>query len=224
MEDYQFKDLPITPSIIETIIIQNLNGKKLKRDEIVNKVLDFHITNGGLAPEAQDFSRSVKKALSNMSEKGWASNLSYGYWKIHKTDSPINKEKESEEDEIVIEDIPTHAIYGKGKYAVYCYYFQNYRKLSEMKGMITWPCKIGRTDRDPLIRILSQASTALPEKPTIEFIIKTEDSSLLELMIHSVFKLKGKHIKDSPGSEWFDTNPEEVLELINMVNRKILDP
>ncbi|MGA2553425.1 MAG: hypothetical protein ABSF20_01410 [Smithella sp.] len=182
MEDYKFKNLPIAPIIIETIIIELFNGKTIKRDEIINRTLDYHITNGGLPPDAQDFSRSVKKALSNMSKKGWALNRSYGYWEINKTDSPVTIEEEAN-DEIEVNNIPTHSIYGKGKYAIYFYYYPNYRKLSELQGEKVWQCKIGRTDGDPLIRILSQASTALPEKPIIEFIIKTEDSSLLSSIV-----------------------------------------
>ncbi|WP_370873527.1 GIY-YIG nuclease family protein [Peribacillus cavernae] len=71
--------------------------------------------------------------------------------------------------------------------------------------------------------MLSQVSTALPEMPTIEYIIKTSDASLLETMLHSILKIRGKKIENSPGSEWFDTNPEEVIELIEFVNKKLLD-
>ena len=88
MEKYQYSGLPITPSIIENLIILLLNGQTLKRDSIVNKILEYHIINGGLAPESQDFPRSVKKALSNLQERGNASNKSYGFWEINKQDSP----------------------------------------------------------------------------------------------------------------------------------------
>jgi hypothetical protein len=222
MDDYNYRNLPITPSIIEEIIVQLFNGSSSKRDVIVNKVLDYHISNGGRAPEAQDFPRSVKKALSNMMDKGWAANRSYGYWEINKKDAPLNTVDVEGDLVTPIEDIPTHMIYGKGEYAVYFYYFNNYRKLAELQGDLFWPCKIGRTDRDPLIRILSQASTALPEKPTIEFIIRTSDSSLLENMLHSILKMKGRHLEASPGSEWFSTNPAEVIEIINYIDRNIL--
>ncbi|NCQ79457.1 MAG: GIY-YIG nuclease family protein [Microcystis aeruginosa W13-15] len=222
MENYQFTKLPITPSIIEFLIIYLFNGQTLKRDDIVNKILDFHTANGGLKPEAQDFPRSVKKALARLQAKGHASNKSYGFWELHKSDSPEIKESEEETTEVIIDDIPTHEIYGEGKNAVYLYYFNNYKSFSLMKGESNWPCKIGRTDRDPLIRILSQSSTALPEKPTIEFIIKTEDSALLETMIHSILKVRNRYIQDSPGTEWFNTNPTEVLEIIHFVNNNIL--
>lgn len=222
MEDYRYQGLPITPSIIGDLIVSLFNGTSSKRDIIVNKVLEHHISNGGISPEAQDFSRSVKKALSNLSKRGYAENRAHGIWRITKNDQPVVIKTESEHTEVEIEEIPTHRVYGTGNYAVYCYYFDNYKKLSLLEGKTIWPCKIGRTDRDPLVRILSQASTALPEKPIIDFVIKTDDSFLLESAIHSILKLKERHISNSPGTEWFYTSPDEVIEILNNINAAIL--
>ncbi len=221
MEEYHYKGLAITPKMIEEIIIRLFNGTSNKRDTIVSQVLDFHISNGGLASEAQDFPRSVKVALSKMGQKGYAKNRAYGIWSINKSDEPIVEVDEDVEnnDETAIEDIPTHRIYGKGAFAVYCYYFENYKKLAILEGRSTWPCKIGRSDKDPLIRVLSQTSTALPEKPRIDFIIRTEDSSLLETTIHSVLKMRHQQCEGSPGSEWFDTNPDEVIKILRVCKK-----
>lgn len=226
-DKYKYNGLPITPSIIEYLILTLFNGRTVKRDTIVNNVLDYHISNCGLHPDAQDFTASVKKALSNMQKRNYAINKSYGFWEINDTNLPLIEDEflelENElEQNIPIDCIPSHQTYGIGSNAVYLYYFSSYRQLSELKNNDTWACKIGRTDRDPLIRILSQSATALPEKPVIELIIKTDDSLLLEQMLHSVLSIRGKHIENSPGVEWFDTNPEEVLEIIRFVNHKIL--
>lgn len=222
MVEYKYQKLPIMPSIIEDLIIQLFNGNIIKRDVIVNKVLQYHISHGGLPPEAQDFPRSVKKALEKMVEKGWAKNKAYSMWEILKDDSLQTDEEDIKDNTVEISEIPTHTLYGEGTHAIYLYYFQSYRKSAERDGYTSWPCKIGRTDRDPKIRILSQSSTALPEKPYIEFIIRTDDSSLLETMIHSVLKIRGKQIKESPGTEWFDTSPDEVLQIIKNANDAIL--
>lgn len=226
-ENYKYYGLPITPSIIEYLILRLFNGQTLKRDIIVNGVLDYHVSNGGLYPDAQDFPRSVKKALSNLQKRNFATNRSYGFWEIYDNNSPLIENTDllpanEPEQNISLDTIPTHNVYGDGPNAVYLYYFSNYKQLSELQNKKTWACKIGRTDRDPLIRILSQSATALPEKPVIEFIIKTNDSSLLEGMLHSALTLRGKYIKDSPGIEWFDTNPEEVIGIIKFINENIL--
>ncbi|MPN11088.1 hypothetical protein SDC9_158389 [bioreactor metagenome] len=221
METYKYKDLPITPAIIEVLIIELFNGQTLKRDDIVKIILEHHISNGGLRPEAKDFPRSVKKALSNMQKKGDTINKSYGFWEIHKNEAPIQT-KENTIKETPIDQIPTHNIYGKGDNAIYFYYLPSYKTLAQVQGKNTWRCKIGRTDRDPLSRILSQSSTALPEIPIVEFIVKTENASILETMIHSILTIRNKHIKDSPGIEWFDTNPEEVLDIIKYARKDII--
>ena len=79
MTEYKYKGLPITPSIIESLTIELVNGQTLKRDDLVKKILEHHISNGGMRPEAQDFPRSVKTALSRLQEKGDATNRSYGF-------------------------------------------------------------------------------------------------------------------------------------------------
>lgn len=223
-EEYKYKNISITPSVIEELAVRLFNGTMNKRDAIIEGVLKFHIANGGLPPQAKDFDRSVNKALINLKLNGWAQNKVRGIWEIKKEDSPLIEQEPDEQDAAVeINDIPTHKIFGKGKYSIYLYYLNSYRRLAEMENKSSWACKIGRTERDPMIRILSQASTALPEKPTVEFIIRTGDSSLLESFIHSALKLRGKHIKDSPGAEWFETSPEEVIEILEYINPDILD-
>lgn len=223
MESYTYKDLPITPGIIETITVELFNGKTIKRDEIINKVLDYHVSKGGLQPIAQDFPRSIKTALSSLKEKGNAVNKSHGFWHISKSDSPTVIPDETEENvRGPIDEISTQTVYGKGPFAVYLYYFPSYKDLATFQGKKTWPCKIGRTDQDPLARVLSQVSTALPEKPYIEFIVKTKNSSQLEKMIQSVLTLREKQIEESPGTEWYNKNPDEVLEIIKFVNANIL--
>lgn len=127
----------------------------------------------------------------------------------------MSKSYTVEEEYIDIE----YKIYGKGENAVYLYYYECYRELAELKSEDIWPCKIGRTDRDPLVRILSQTSTALPEQPTVSFIIKTEDSLQLEKLIHSYLLLKNRKVQNSPGTEWFFTNSNEILSLLDFLNK-----
>jgi hypothetical protein len=93
------------------------------------------------------------------------------------------------------------------------YYLPVYRQKAVLENKNCWPCKIGKTDRDPLQRVLNQASTALPENPHIALILKTDNAADLENVIHGVLAMWGKKIDTSPGSEWFLTYPEEV-ELI----------
>ena len=93
IESYKYYGLPITPSIIEYWILRLFKGQTLKRDLIVKAVLDSHISNGGLNPDAQDFSRSVKKALSKLQTNNFARNKSYGFWEIIGNNSELINNK-----------------------------------------------------------------------------------------------------------------------------------
>ena len=226
MEEYKYRQLPITSMIIEELILKLFNGKLVKRDEIVNKVLEHHLMNEGKEPEVLDFPRSVKTTLSQMSKKGIVENVAYGYWKIHDETSTFNEDTNVEVIEETEDEIPHDFLeyeeLGEGNSSVYVYYFESYKELSMLKGEESWPCKIGMSERDPKIRILSQVSTALPELPKIAFIIKTDKPSLLEIAIHSILKLRDKQIEYAPGTEWFNTNPEEILEIIKLINVKTI--
>ncbi len=102
---------------------------------------------------------------------------------------------------------------GFGPSAVYAYYLPTYRLRAHDLGEKSWPCKIGRTDRDPLSRVSSQAATALPERPHIALIIRTSHPGAWEAAMHDVLTLRGLQIENSPGVEWFLTSPAEILEL-----------
>jgi hypothetical protein len=66
---------------------------------------------------------------------------------------------------------------------------------------------------------LSQAATALPERPFVAVVFRTKYSAALEAAFHSVFTLRGLAVQDAPGAEWFLTSPDEVIALA-----KIFDP
>lgn len=211
------------PAIIEELILTLFNGKLVKRDEIVTKVLKYHLEQGGKNPIAVDFPRSVKKALTNMAEKELVKNVSHGFWEIGGYQNEIDdvslvEEINILEDEDLLQEMKEVQEFGEGNSSIYLYYFESYKELANLKGESSWPCKIGLSERDPKLRVLSQAATALPEIPNIEFILKTDQPHLLELIIHSILKIRGKHIEQSPGKEWFNTNPVEILEIVKFVN------
>ena len=110
---------------------------------------------------------------------------------------------------------------GAGPGAIYVYYLPTYRLRAQEQGERAWPCKIGRTDRDPLSRVLSQAATALPERPRIAIIIRTSYPSAWETALHGVLTLRGLQIENAPGVEWFLTSPEEILELVRAFDPKM---
>ena len=218
--EYKYVDLPITPGITEELIIKLLNGQTLDRNSIVKIIIEHHKSNGGLDGKAVDFPRTVKTALNRLQNKGHAINKSYGMWQISKNDTPIQEIRIKVKEDVA--KLPINKTFGIGENSIYFYYFPSYKILANNLGKESWPCKIGRTDRDPLLRILSQSSTALPENPIIEFIVKIDKAGTLESAIHNILTLRNKKTNNSPGTEWFETNPEEVIEIIKFINPTII--
>ncbi len=219
---YPYTGVPLMPEAIQELILELFPGQTLKRNSIVMKVRETHLTRGGLDSEAADFPRSVKKALENLKAYGFAENPAHGMWRISGEAPPepeVMTEHETVDKSNNTEITPdADIILGTGRSAVYVYYFDTYRQKAIQDGTGFWPCKIGRTDRDPLNRVLTQASTALPEFPHIAIIFYTENPSEWEHALHAILKLRGKTTTDSPGTEWFNTSPEEIIEVIRYID------
>lgn len=104
-------------------------------------------------------------------------------------------------------------VVGTGEQSVYVYYFPKY---ANEHATYYWPCKIGMSTGSAIGRVNRQSKTALPEKPIIGLIVKTEDAYLLEQALHAILRLKKREL-NAPGKEWFNTTPEEVLCLCEML-------
>lgn len=224
---YKYSGLPLSPAIAEELILERFSGQVTARQTIVEEVNRLHIDRGGKPAEAVDLGSLVKRALKKLLDSGSAENPSQGYWRIGPEAS--EPEDDASDSPPVSAQVPLEALpaadvvlgrEGGGKGAVYLYYLPAYRLQSEAENATVWPCKIGRTDRDPLARILSQAATALPEKPHVALIVYTEHPLALEDAIHGVLTLRGRKVDDSPGKEWFLTSPEEVRTLVEFFDPK----
>jgi hypothetical protein len=226
---YEYAQLPLTPAVIESLTLELFAGQIAERQTIVQEVLRVHRARGGKSSDSQNPTGSVKKVLSNMLKKGLADNPSTGHWRIRGEGLQATQSIEASSDyESLLEGdgnernceekdtsppVLAEISIGTGNGAVYVYYLPTYRQHAEHRGESVWPCKIGRTDRDPLERILTQAATALPERPIVAIVLRTSLPIAWESAIHGVLTLRGLKMKDSPGSEWFLTSPEEILQL-----------
>jgi T5orf172 domain len=222
LDEYQLKGLPITPAGIKGLILELFNGQTVERNVIVKAVNELHLRRGGEPARAADFPRSVKKALSELKETGIATNPSFGFWRISDSQIPkILPEMMEVSHEESAPRIEAEITIGAGDSTVYVYYYRAYRLIAERDGKSTWPCKIGRSDRDPVSRIYSQASTALPEAPTIGLLLCTPLPSQWESVLHDILAIRGRIVEEAPGEEWFDTSPNELVEIIRYIDPSI---
>ena len=111
-------------------------------------------------------------------------------------------------------------VIGKGANSVYVYYYPTYQLYAESQDKDVWACKVGYTKIDPHKRIESQSSTAMPERPEVGLVIKTDKPEVLEQTIHGILKVQDKFMEDAPRREWFITSPSEVEQIYN----KLLKP
>lgn len=101
-------------------------------------------------------------------------------------------------------------VVGHGKQSVYVYYYEHYHHYRET---YYWPCKIGMSKKSVVKRIKEQLKTAVPEVPTLSLVIKTDTAYLLEQALHAILAVKGRQLENSPGLEWYNTTPDEVLTI-----------
>ncbi len=229
---YPYNGVPLTPAIAQFLIRKLFAGKLVERQILVEEVLRAHLAVGGLKPSAQKPTDTIKKALGDMKERGVAENASLGYWRIHQSHRAEDGNATPAEPSLASIDVskvestaslePAADVeLGSGPGAIYVYYLPAYRLRAQDQGEKSWPCKIGRTDRDPLSHVLAQAATALPERPRIAIIIRTAQPGAWEAALHGVLTLRGLQIEESPGVEWFLTSPEEILNLAKLFDPKL---
>lgn len=223
--EYKYAGIPLQPSIFAEILVHLFNGKRFKREQAIEAVRLYHQEHGG---SLDHFSGPgvFKKAASYLKGQG-LTNIKYGYWILENqhdaprqdtiSEPPIFKNSSSPTDTSTGQADQADEVIGQGDAAVYVYYFDAYQEKALHNGKTYWPCKIGRTDIDPLSRIYGQSRTCFPEAPHIALIIKTDDSSTLETTLHCILKSNDRQLADAPGAEWFNTNPEEIKALYDIL-------
>jgi len=230
-DEYRYKHVPLTPTIIEILMLELFSGRLVERQTIIDEVVEAHRARGGKDADAQSITSSVKRALQRLTARGIVQNPSKGYWRFDKAsdqtefedlgdDISTDGELREAEGIAIGESTPfpiADVVAGVGRSTIYAYYLPTYRRNAEAQGESYWPCKIGRTERDPIERIMAQAATALPEHPHVALVLHTDHPIAWEAIIHGVLTVRGRKLKDSPGSEWFLTSLDEVKAIIQTI-------
>lgn len=104
-----------------------------------------------------------------------------------------------------------------GNEYIYVYYYPSYKELAFYNDVTLFPCKIGRTDKNPISRVTQQLNSCAPEEPIIALVFECENSRLFEKVIHQYMELHQRHIEHSFNKEWFNTNPDEIYAVVKNV-------
>ncbi len=208
---YRYAGLPLTPSVAALLIQELFSGQTVERKQIINDVLSTHIERGGRT--GAELIPTIKKALSNLAADGLVSNPANGFWRVSGDTADDAAPAVAEPVEPATR---AEVVSGEGEGSVYLYYYEAYRRLAEFEGASRFRCKIGRTVRDPAVRVGEQ--TGAPEKPTLSRHYKTRDGAALERAIHAILDLANRRCTDTPGKEWFATSPAEVDGIVRAID------
>ncbi len=212
MEEYKYTGVELTPTIFCELMILLFDGKQFQRQTVIDTIVDYHKEHGGEL-QKNEYISVFKKACQILKQNGLY-NVGYGNWRLNYKVKEVEIITQSNDKTV---HYTSDKVIGCGENAVYVYYYDVYKKMADLEKADFWECKIGRTDKDPLQRVLGQAGTCYPELPHIALIIRCEDSSLLESTIHNILKMRKRWISTAPGVEWFLTSPTEIEEIYNSV-------
>ena len=172
---------------VAKLIISSTCFGNMEKQEIIDKVRELHKECGGKDTPEDKARGAVSSALRALVKEGKVARTFSGTYHY------FSKEEE-------------------GKGSVYLFYYPTYKDRAEERGDEFWRCKIGKTTNSAKSRVGGQ-TTGSPEEPIIALEFKTDHPTELEAALHAILKLRGRHVENAGGKEWFMTNPDEVEQI-----------
>jgi len=219
--NYRYKGITLQPENAKVLIVELCSGMNISTKDIRKKILNHHLKNGGEPPINQKgwLSRSLKHIL----DKNLGEDLGYGAYRIYENSKNKsinnfeNTEQKESNDSTAIINTHQDLIIGYGEQSVYVYYFPTFKKYAESEKERYFKVKIGYTTRDTDTRIGEQYNSTNPEPPEVLLELKTEDSKVLEGIIHDILKERDRWVTEGKGKEWFLSSEVEIREIHNFV-------
>ena len=235
----RYRGLPITPTIAKEHVLTLFTGEDwFKKQDAIKKVLEYHASLGGLPPNSNP-NGLLKKALTTLRDDDNVVELGVDtiHWRVKPDSSNLQGlnetfKNDSDEDEVTVHPIETHL--GDGNEIVYMVFYEHHRTLVDL-GRTTfsneegeypnkYPSKIGLTrNNDGLNRInqLFRSQERWHSPFTIGIVYRTDDAKIAENYIHSVLEGFGRKypVPGEGGTEWFLTDKDEVLTLIDQFEK-----
>ncbi|MCY4142961.1 MAG: GIY-YIG nuclease family protein [Gammaproteobacteria bacterium] len=214
--------VPLIPTIASEHILELYGGRTqpVRTREMRTEVLELHISRDGIEP-TRAISSVIEEALSYLKKRGHAEKRSHGLWvfdreEILKSDNDTREalRGESSTDNGERASPSKTAVSG-----IYGFYYPESKQLADLNGQRNWLIKVGKSS-DAYNRISSQTS-AMHQIPEYFVIKATDDISQWESTIHSVLSLAGRRSDESPGNEWFLTNPSELEKIVSVIETLI---
>ena len=230
--EYKYEDIPLLPQITREIICELFSGQEIKARDIRDEVLQHHLDRGGENVSSDKLRVLTKGALPDLSKKGIASKgAGKGFWIISsKTNREQPKPVVSKVVDVAVPSLSLSEVTvdaplrdfsaitcGSGSGVVYVFCFPSQRDDAKKKGEHCFNCNIGFSEKKTAWQRAKEKTQSHNEEPELLLIFRTDKPYGLENAIHAVLDLHGKRTKKNKKSEWFITNPREVLGLYRRI-------
>lgn len=182
-------------------------------------------------PLRGDLMPKLKKALSHMEQRGGVAQTGHhGIWRLADPEAESRTwdgfvslpgdelDGDTEDESGSGADVESAGAIelGEGEQLVYCFYLGAYRREAEAVGRNRWPIKIGSTTGQLASRLAGQ-TTGMPEPPVVAVRIRTHNAGVLEKALQNVLSFRGRWLSEAGGSEWYATNPEEIVRIYELI-------
>ena len=210
-QPYEYQGEKLTVRSARSLIVELFGEQNdVPRQKIIAAVDKAHISRGGLLATKQ--THPVDDALWFLKEQGYANNKKRGFWTISVgVEVPAEQWKQ---ESIFIQEP------GGRKGYVYLFYDPRDKQKAESENKHLWACKIGMTEKSVEDRV-SQQTNQWTVKPVIGLVFQTDRNELLEKRIHNILRLFNRDLDDLKGREWFETSPDEVVDIYRFITKLI---
>ena len=189
------------------------DGTTYTAQELYERINKVHVSLGGEPPIAKSPQKEASKAVALLRDQGYYEQRGTGYWCRTEKAAPDEASREEELGHIEVS-------IGEGDQTIYAWYLPAYRKLAALENRESYPIKIGRTEGESIERITDSAGYS-PEQFKVALELRCDDAANWERLLHSYLKLCGRHLADAIGTEWFETNPDELEKFISDLLERI---
>jgi len=201
-------------------IVEELFQEKAqwKTGDLTNRACNMHKQRNGQHTDKPE--HTLRRVLTDMRDEGLISTLGHGHWIREDVAEGEHKKEDVETISEIVESttdsseplFPAEKEIGEGSECVYVYFNPNDKKLAIAESRNVWECKVGRTSSSSVtLRLISQGvSTALSRPPVLGLVIRTDESSLLEKVLHDSLRIAMSDYDDAIGREWFMTSPGAI--------------
>lgn len=202
-----FRGLPLTPTSAQEHVKDFFatHTGVFVRKQIIEHVIKRHAEMGGVGGEG-DIASTVKRSLQMLQDEGFLHQPMRSRWQ--RTDQLDNRNTvEKVEDG----DSPTPVL--ESQSGLYAYFFSSEKELALLKGENCWLMKVGYSNSDVDRRVADQV-TGMHRQPETLLLREIEEGAEWEKFLHLALTMAGRRNEESPGKEWFVTNPAELENLL----------